>query len=124
MRYSFKIVLFLTFADSFVSMQRIISVPRVLSAMFSLPLFSLWAICYCWLIAVVVPDFSIGWLNTLYTIMIVIFLFSLPLIVSHDNLSISRGSSPCVVTLGCNVGCRIVKVPPGLYTDDHGMVDL
>ena len=95
----------------------------VLSAMFSLPLFSLWAICHCWLIAVSGPAVSNDWLNTLYTVMIVICLFCRPLIVAHNHLPIPRGSSPCVVTLGCNVGCKMVWVPPGLYSDDHGMVD-
>ena len=44
-----------------------------------------------------------------------------PLIVAHDHLTIPRGSSPDVVTLGCNVECKMVWVPTGLYSDDHGM---
>ena len=72
---------------------------------------------------VVGPAYSIGWLHTLYTVMIVIFLFCLPRIVAHVHLPIPWGSSPCVVTLGCNVGWRMVWVPPGLYGDDHGIVD-
>ena len=92
-------------------------------AMFSLPIFSLWAICHCWLIAVSGPAFSISWLHPFYTVMIVTFLFCLPLIVTYDHLLIPRGSSPCIVTLGCNVGCRMGWVSPGLYGDDHGMVD-
>ena len=95
----------------------------VLSAMFPLPLFSLWAIFHCWLIAVSGPAVSIGWLHTLYTVMIVIFLFCLPLIVAYDYLPIPRGSLSYVVTLGCNVRCKMVWVPPDLYGDDHGMVD-
>ena len=76
----------------------------VVSAIFSLPLFLRWAICHCWLMNVVGPAYSIGWLHTLYTVMIVIFLFCLPRIVAHVHLPIPWGSLPCVVTLGCNVG--------------------
>ena len=120
MRNSFIIVLIFQFAVSFTSMLRIISVPRFLwelmkncksmmvsLAMFSLPIFSLWAICHCWLIAVSGPAFSISWLHPFYTVMIVTFLFCLPLIVTYDHLLIPRRSSPCIVTLGCNVGCRM-----------------
>ena len=95
----------------------------VLSAMLSLPLFSLWAICHCWLIAVSGPAVSTSWLHSLYTVMIFIFLFCLLLIVAHGHLPIPRGSPPCVVTLGCNIGCKMVWVPPCLYGDDYGMVD-
>ena len=66
----------------------------------------------------------IGWLHTLYTVMMFNFLFCRPLIVAHDHLPIPRGSSLCVVTLGCNVGCKMVWVPPSLYGDDQGIVDL
>ena len=136
MQHSLMILLFLQFAVSFAFMLRMISVPFfrwelmktcnsiiVLSAMFSLPLFSLLAICHCWLIAVSGPVVSIDWLHTLYTVMVVIFLFYFPLIVAYDHLPIPRGSSPCVVTLGCNIGCKMVWVPPGLYGDNQGIDD-
>ena len=55
--------------------------------------------------------------------MMVIFLFCCPLIVAYDYLPIPRGSSPCVVTLGCNVGCKMVWVPSSLYGDNQGIVD-
>ena len=61
--------------------------------------------------------------QTLYTVMIVTFPFCLPLIVVHDHLPIPLGSSPCLVTLGCNIVCGIIWFPPGLYVDDHGMID-
>ena len=73
--------------------------------------------------AVVVPTCSMGWLHTLYTVMIVIFLFFLPRIVAQDHLPIPLGSSPCVVTLGCSDGWRMVWVSPGLYGDVQGSVD-
>ena len=136
MQHSVMIVLFLQFIVSFASILRMISIPLfrwelmktcksiiVLSTMFSLSLFSLWAICHCWLIAVSGPTISIGWLHTLYSVIIVIFLFCLPLIVAHENLPIPREPSPGVVTLGYNVGCKMVWVPPDLYSDDHCMVD-
>ena len=136
MRQSFSMVLFVQFAVSFVSMHKMISEPifrwelmnscksvMVLSTIFTLPLFFRWAICHCWLMAVVGPACSIGWLHTLYTVMIVICLFCLPRIVAHDRLPIPRGSSPYVATLGCNDGWRMIWVPPGLYGDVHDIVD-
>ena len=60
-----------------------------------------------------------GWLKSLYTVIIVTCPFCLPIIISHDHLPIPLESSPCFVTLGFNDGCKIVWVPPDLYGYDH-----
>ena len=120
-RHNFIMLMFLQFAVSFAFIPRMISVPRfrwelmknrrsliVLWDIESFPLFSLWAICHCWLIAVKGPACLIGWLQTLYVVMSVTHLFYLPLIVALDHLHILLGSAPCLVILGCNVGWKMI----------------